>query len=187
MAVVPEQLQPAPLRDAAVKPVGSVSVTVVVPEVTLDAPAVFDTVMVSVPPVCPCVNVPLDPSLTPKTGSTITLIWPLVPVMDELTKSVAVTVWLPAAASVAENVPEPEASMALDGRVADPSLLVKWTVPVYPVAVLLPASRAVTVKLNDVPEVAELGVDTEKCVAAPAVLLSEKFTVVRLPDDAVTV
>lgn len=51
----------------------------------------------------------------------------------------------------------------------------------------MPASSAVTVKLNDVPEVAEEGADTEKCVAAPTVLLSEKFTAVRLPDDAVTV
>lgn len=125
MAVVPEQLQPAPLKDTAVKPVGSVSVTVVVPEVTLDAPAVFDTVMVSVPLVAPCVNVPMYPSATPKTGSTITLIWPLVPVMDELPRSVAVTVWLPAVVSVAEKVPAPEVKVELDGRVADPSLLEK--------------------------------------------------------------
>ncbi len=52
---------------------------------------------------------------------------------------------------------------------------------------MLPASRAVTAKLNDVPDVAEEGADTEKWVAAPTVLLSEKFTAVRLPDDAVTV
>jgi hypothetical protein len=39
--------------------VGSVSVTVVVPEVVLDATPVFDTVTVSVPPVTPCVKVPL--------------------------------------------------------------------------------------------------------------------------------
>ena len=38
---------------------GSVSVTVVVPPVELVAPAVFDTVTVSMPPVTPCVKVPL--------------------------------------------------------------------------------------------------------------------------------
>ena len=48
------------------------------------------------------------------------------------------------------------------------------------------ASRAVTVTLNDVPEVAEGGADTEKWVAAPITLVIEKFTAVRLPDDAVT-
>lgn len=92
-AFVPEQLQPVlPLKDAALNPVGNVSVTVVVPEVVLDALPVFDTVTVSVPPICPCVNVPLYPSLTLKTGSTVALICPLVPVIDELTVSVAVMV-----------------------------------------------------------------------------------------------
>ena len=127
-AFVPEQLQPVPLKDAAAKPVGSVSVTVVVPEVA--AEPVFDTVTVSVPPVCPCVNVPLYPSLTLKTGSVVTVIWPLVPVIEGVTVSVAVMVWLPAVASVAENVPTPEVRVELDGRVGDPSVLVKWTVPV---------------------------------------------------------
>ena len=37
-----------------------------------------------------------------------------------------------------------------------------------------------------VPEVAEGGADTEKWVAAPITLVIEKFTAVRLPDDAVT-
>ena len=40
--------------------------------------------------------------------------------------------------------------------------------------------------LNDVPEVAEEGADTERCVAAPTVLPNEKLIAVRLPDDAVT-
>jgi hypothetical protein len=80
-AFVPEQDQPVPLNDVAVNPVGKVSVTVVVPEVVLDAPPVFDTVTVSVPPVCPCVNVPLYPSLTPSTG------------VDELTVTGTITVW----------------------------------------------------------------------------------------------
>jgi hypothetical protein len=68
---VPEQVQPVPLTDAAVNPAGSVSVTVVTPEVTVDNAAVFDTVTVSVPPVAPCVKVPLYPSLTPSSGRTI--------------------------------------------------------------------------------------------------------------------
>ena len=109
---------------------GSVSVTMVVPEVVLNAPPVFDTITVSVPPVCPCVNGPLYDSLALNTGSGVTLIWPLVPVMDELTVSVAVMVWLPAVASVAENVLAPAVKVELAGRVADPSVLVKWTVPV---------------------------------------------------------
>jgi len=43
------------------------------------------------------------------------------------------------------------------------------------------------VTLNDVPVVAEEGADTEKWLAAPTVLLSEKLIAVRLPDVAVTV
>ena len=42
-------------------------------------------------------------------------------------------------------------------------------------------------KLNDVFDVAADGAETLKCVAAPTVLLSEKFTAVKLPDVAVTV
>ena len=123
----PEQLQPLPLKDAAVKLAGSVSVTVVVPEVATEP--IFETNTVSVPPVCPCVNVPLCPSLTLRTGSAVTLIWPLVPVIDEVTVSVAVMVWLPAVTSVAENVSAPEFRVELDGRVGDPSVLAKRTVP----------------------------------------------------------
>jgi hypothetical protein len=70
-AFVPEQLHPEPPKDVALNPEGSVSVTVVVPQVALDALPVFDTVTVSVPPVCPCVNVPLEPSSTSSTGVTV--------------------------------------------------------------------------------------------------------------------
>lgn len=73
IALVPEQVQPVPLKDAAVNPVGSVSVTVVVPAV--DALPVFDTVMLSVPPVCPCVNVPLCASVTLRMGVVDMDIW----------------------------------------------------------------------------------------------------------------
>lgn len=60
-----------------------------------------------------------------------------VPVIDDVTVSVAVIVWFPAVLSVAENVPVPLTSVEFAGRTAWPSLLVKWTVPAYPVAVLL--------------------------------------------------
>ena len=62
-------------------------------------------------------------------GTCATLIWPLVPVMDEITVSAAVMVWLPAVTSVAANVPVPELRVELAGKVAAPSLLVKCTVP----------------------------------------------------------
>ena len=68
--------------------------------------------------------------------------------------SVAVTVWLPAVFKVTLNVPTPLSSVTLAGSVAAPSLLVKWTVPVYPVAVLLFTSSAVTWILKAAPAVA---------------------------------
>ena len=69
--------------------------------------------------------------------------------------------------SVAEKVPTPFVSVEFAGNTAAPSLLVKCTVPVYPVAVAFVAVSAVTVKLNAVPAVAVVGAVTEKCVAAP--------------------
>src|SRR5262249_58446304 len=76
-------------------------------------------------------------------------------------------VWLRAVLSVALKVPTPLVRVASAGRIEAPSLLVKCTVPVYPVAVLLNTSRAVTVKLNAAPAVAVAGALTVKCVAAP--------------------
>ena len=67
----------------------------------------------------------------------LTVIVPDVPVIEEVTVSVAVIVWVPAVFSVTENVPAPLVSVELAGNVATPSLLVKCTVPLYPVAVLL--------------------------------------------------
>jgi hypothetical protein len=64
------------------------------------------------------------------------------------------------------KVPTPFVSVEFAGRTAFPSLLVKCTVPAYPVAVALDASSAVTVKLIGVPGVAFAGAVTEKCVAA---------------------
>ena len=58
--------------------------------------------------------------------------------------------------------------MEFAGNVAAPSELAKCTVPVYPVAVLLNGSSAVTVKLNALPAVAFAGAVTAKLVAAAA-------------------
>ena len=60
----------------------------------------------------------------------LTEIEPLVPVIELLTVSFAVTVCSPAVFNVTENVPTPLVSAASEGRVAKPSVLVKCTVPV---------------------------------------------------------
>ena len=52
-----------------------------------------------------------------------------VPVIEEVTVSVAVMVWLPAVFSVAENVPTPLVKVESAGNTAAPSVLVKRTVP----------------------------------------------------------
>ena len=51
------------------------------------------------------------------------------PVIDAVTVSVAVRVWLPAVFSVAENAPVPLLSVESAGNVAAPSELLKCTVP----------------------------------------------------------
>jgi hypothetical protein len=62
-------------------------------------------------------------------AAALTAMLPLVPVTELATVSVAVTVWLPADLSVTETVPVPLVKVVLLGRTADPSLLVKRTVP----------------------------------------------------------
>ena len=62
-------------------------------------------------------------------GGIVTVIVFDVPVIEEFTVSVPVTVWPPAVLSVAEKVPTPLVSVELTGREADPSVVVKWTVP----------------------------------------------------------
>jgi len=52
-----------------------------------------------------------------------------VPVMEEVTVSVAVMVWLPGVARVALKVPDPVNSVESAANVAAESELVKWTVP----------------------------------------------------------
>ena len=96
----------------------------------------------------------------------LTVIVPEVPVMDPVTVSVAVMVCGPLVFSVAEKVLTPAVSVEFNGKAAAPSLLVKCTVPGYPVAVLPNVSSAVTVKLNAVPLLAAPGAATVKWVAA---------------------
>jgi hypothetical protein len=100
-----------------------------------------------------------------------TVIVPDVPVIAAVTVSVAVIVRGPLVLRVTENVPTPLVNVEFAGNVAAPSLLVKCTVPVYPVAVLFDPSRAVTVKLNASPAVAVPGAETAKCVAVPALAI----------------
>lgn len=76
----------------------------------------------------------------------VTVIVLEVPVMELVTVSVAVMVWLPAVFSVELNVPTPLVKVLLAGNMAAPSVLVKCTVPLYPIAVqqLLQRNHRVT-------------------------------------------
>jgi hypothetical protein len=67
-----------------------------------------------------------------------------VPVIVAVTVSVAVTVWLPTVLNVTEKIPVPLVSVVFAGSTAEGSVLVKCTVPVYPVTALLNWSSAVT-------------------------------------------
>jgi hypothetical protein len=58
---------------------------------------------------------------------------------------------------------------------------VNFTVPVYPIAVLLPLSCAVTVTEKGVAAVVLVGALTTNLVAAPAALVSEKFAALATP------
>ena len=110
-----------------------------VPAPSTTAPSLKVTVPVGVPPLldavavkvtawptwlgfCDEVNV-VDVALRP------TAIGPDVPVMEDVTVSVAVMVREPAVLSVAENVPTPLLSAEVAGSAAAPSLLVKFAVP----------------------------------------------------------
>jgi hypothetical protein len=113
-----------------------------------------------------------------------TLIAPEVPVMEP---SAAVIVCEAAVRRVALNVPVPLVRVVSVGRVAAPSVLVKCTVPAYPVAVLLKASRAVTVTLTAAPAVAAEGAETVKCAAAAGATLIVPELPVMPPSVAVIV
>jgi len=90
----------------------------------------------------------------------MTLMLQDVPVIELLALSVAVMVWFPTIRSVALKVPTPPVRPELPGRLADPSVLLKRTVPAYPVTTLLNASSAVTVKLLEAPAIALDGAAT---------------------------
>ncbi len=92
----------------------------------------------------------------------MTVIVPEVPVIDPDATSVAVMVWLPDVWKNSENVPVPLVSTEFAGSFAEPSVLVKRTVPGYPFTVLLLTSRAVTVKFKATPAVPDEGAVTEK-------------------------
>jgi hypothetical protein len=83
------------------------------------------------------VIVPVPVALGPEKTLDVTTMDALVPVVAEVTVSVAVIVWLPAVFSVALKVPTPLVSVAFAGSTEAPSLLEKCTVPAYDVAVLL--------------------------------------------------
>jgi len=85
--------------------------------------------------------------------------------------SVAVIVWLPTLSKVTEKAPMPPDRVELEGTKAavESVLLLKCTVPEYPVTVLLLLSWAVTVKFIGVPTVAAAGVAKEKWVAVGCV------------------
>ena len=90
--------------------------------VTVTSRAVPAIVCVGSCPVAPvnekCVAVPAP-----------TLIDEETPVIDEVTVSVAVTVWVPAVSRVTEKVPAPFIKVVSADSLAAPSVLVKCTVP----------------------------------------------------------
>ena len=135
----------------------------------------------------PAVAAPGADTLKWVAAPAVTLMEPLVPVMLPDTVSVAVIVLLPTVLSVALNVPLPLVSVELAGSTAAPSVLVKCTVPAYPVAVLPWASLATTVTLNGVPAVAFTGTVIEYRVAAPGATLMLPLVPVMAVDVSVAV
>ena len=77
----------------------------------------------------PAVVAPGVEMVNTEATAAFTVIVAVVPVMAAFTVSVAVIVLLPAVFSVTANVPEPFVSVELAGSTAEPSVLVKCTVP----------------------------------------------------------
>ena len=72
---MPVHAHPLPAMLPNVNPVGSVSVTVTVPEVAA-APALFETVTVYVAPIWPCVKFPVCVFVMPRAGAaTVRATW----------------------------------------------------------------------------------------------------------------
>ena len=95
-----------------------------------------------------------------------TAIVPEVPVIDDVTVSVAFTVRLPTVRRVTLKFPTPFVSLAFEPSDAEASVEVRCTVPPYVVTVFWSASFAVTPTRNDRPAVDEVGAVTSKCVGA---------------------
>jgi hypothetical protein len=70
-----------------------------------------------------------EPEVIASAAEAVTAIAFEVPLMDGVTVSVAVTVWLPGVSSVTRKPWEALGSVTLTGRRAAPSELVMWTVP----------------------------------------------------------
>ena len=70
-------------------------------------------------------------------GASLTATGCDVPLIDEVTVSVTKIVWEPGVLKVTEKAPVPSRRKLSAGRTADPSELVKWTVPEYPLTGLL--------------------------------------------------
>lgn len=95
-----------------------------------------------------------------------TEIFPLLPVIEGVNKSVAVSVWVPSVTNDATNVPTPLVSVRSGTNSAKLSLLPMCTGSENVVTVLLPASRAVIVNLTGTPAVTLTeAAFIEKCVA----------------------
>ena len=62
-------------------------------------------------------------------GTDVTATLPVVPLIEPVTMSVAVMVWVPEALSVTAKVPTPPLRVLLAGRTAEPFVEVKCTVP----------------------------------------------------------
>ena len=90
----------------------------------------------------------------------------VIPVMELLLVSVAVTVSVPVVSKVMEKVPLPAVKVESAGSFACASELVKCTVPAYPDDVLFAASSAVTVTLMVCLASEDFWPVTPKCVAA---------------------
>src|SRR5215831_2200805 len=100
----------------------AVSVKVTAPVVTGEAPAVTVAVNVCA---APYVTVAAEGASEVVVEFTAAFTAPDVPVIDGVTVSVAVRVWLPEVFSVAENVRAPLVKVELAGNIALPSLLAK--------------------------------------------------------------
>jgi hypothetical protein len=103
-------------------------INVTVPWFTVPAGEVIVAVSVTACDAFENVTTALDAIVLVADNCTCTL--PLVPSIAAFPVSIAVIVWLPAILKVALNVPVPLVNVLSAGRMAFPSLVVKWTVRV---------------------------------------------------------